>query len=68
MTVQVFYKSKDNSNNHVLFVEENFNINNIKKNVSNTEFSYIKEILKNNNLKKNILSLDLNSKKKNNLN
>jgi len=64
MTVQIFYKNNDNSSNQVLFVEENYNINTIKKNVSSADLSYIKEILKNNDLKKKILSLDLNSKKR----
>ena len=67
MSVQVIYKDKIDSKklaNYVLFVEENFNINNIKKNVSDTEIFYIKEILKKKNLKKNILSFDLNFKKK----
>ena len=64
MTVQIFFKNHDNSNNQVLFVEENYNINTIKKHVSSADFSYIKEILKNNDLKKKILSLDLNSKKR----
>ena len=64
MTVQILYKNNDNSNNQVLFVEENYNIDSVKKNVSSADFSYIKEILKNNDLKKKILSLDLNSKKR----
>ena len=64
MTVHILYKNNDNSNNQVLFVEENYNINTIKKHVSSADLSYIKEILKNNDLKKKILSLDLNSKKR----
>ena len=64
MTVQILFKNNDNSNNQVLFVEENFNTNSIKKHVSSADLSYIKEILKNNDLKKKILSLDLNSKKR----
>ena len=64
MTIQIFYKNNDNSNNQVLFVEESFNTNSIKKHVSSADLSYIKEILKNNDLKKKILSLDLNSKKR----
>ena len=64
MTAQIFYKNNDNSNNQVLFVEENYNISNIKKHVSSSELSYIKEILKNSDLKKKTLSLNLNSKKK----
>ena len=64
MIVQIFYKNNDNSNNQVLFVEENYNIKNIEKYVSAAELSYIKEILKNNDLKKKVLSLDLNSRKR----
>ena len=64
MTVQILYKINDDSKNQVLFVEEKYNTNTIKKHLSSTELSYIKEILKNNDLKKKILSLDLNSKKR----
>ncbi len=64
MTVQILHKNNDNSKNQVLFVEENYNTNSIKKNLSNAELYYIKEILKNSDLKKKILSLDLNSKKR----
>ena len=64
MTVQVFYKNSDNSNNLALFVEDNFNVSSLKKKVSNVELSYIQEILKNYNLTKNILTFDLNSKKR----
>ena len=64
MIVQILYKNNDNSNNQVLFVEENYDIGTIKKHVSSTDLSYIKEVLKNNDLKKKILSLDLNSKKR----
>ena len=64
MTVQILYKNNDNSKNQVLFVEENYNTNTIKKHLSSSELSYIKEILKNSDLKKKILSLDLNSKKR----
>ena len=68
MTVQILYKDKnkdnDNSKNQVLFVEENYNTNTIKKHLSSAEISYIKEILKNSDLKKKILNLDLNSKKR----
>ena len=64
MTVQILYKNKDNSNNEVFFLGENFNINDLKKHVSSSDLLYIKEILKNSNLKKKILSFDLNPKKK----
>ena len=63
MTVQVLYKNKDNSNNLVLFVDEGFNINGLKKHISNTEFSYISDLLKNGDLKKNLLFFEVNSKK-----
>jgi len=63
MTVQIFYKNKDNSNNLVLFVEEGFNVGVLKKYTSNTEFSYIQDLLKNNDLKKNLLFFEINSKK-----
>jgi leucyl aminopeptidase len=63
MTVQVFYKNKDNSNNLVLFVEEGFNIGGLKKHISNAEFSYISDLLKNSDLKKNLLFFEVNSKK-----
>ncbi len=63
MTVQVLYKNKHNSNNHVLFVEEGFNIGGLKKHISNTEFSYISDLLKNSDLKKNLLFFEVNSKK-----
>ena len=64
MTVQVFYKNKDNSNNLVLFVEEGFKISGLKKHISNTEFSYINDLLKTSDLKKNLLVFEVNSKKK----
>ncbi len=57
MTVQILYKNNDNSNNQVLFVEENYNINTIKKHVSSADLSYIKEILKNNDLKEKNIKL-----------
>ena len=41
--------------NLVLFVDENFNINGLKKNISKEEFSYISDLLKNSDLKKDML-------------
>ena len=66
MTVQINYKntsSKKVSSNLVLFVDEKFNINGIKKHISNSEFSYISDLLKNSNLKKDLLIFEINSKK-----
>ena len=67
MSIQINYKnsgSKKNLANLVLFVDENFNINGLKKHISKTEFSYINDLLKNNDLKKNLLFFEVNSKKK----
>jgi leucyl aminopeptidase len=67
MSIQINYKnisSKKPSTNLVLFVEDNFNINGLKKHISNAEFSYISDLLKNSNLKKNLLFFEVNSKKK----
>ena len=63
MTIQVLYKNKKNSNNHVLFVEERFDISGLKKHISKVEFSYINDLLKNSDLKKNLLFFEVNSKK-----
>jgi len=66
MSIQINYKNSGlnkPSNNLVLFVEENFNINGLKKYISNTEFSYINDLLKNSDLKKNLLFFKVNSKK-----
>jgi leucyl aminopeptidase len=66
MTVQINYKntiSKNSSSNLVLFVDEKFNINGIKKYISNSEFSYISDLLKNSDLKKDLLVFEINSKK-----
>ena len=51
------------SANLILFVDQNFNINAIKKIISNIEFSYISDLLKTKDLKKNLLSFEINSKK-----
>ena len=66
MTVQINYKntsSKKNSSNLVLFADEKFNINGLKKYISNSEFSYISDLLKNSDLKKDLLIFKINSKK-----
>ncbi len=54
---------KKPSTNLVLFVDENFNINTLKKYISNVEFSYINDLLKSSDLKKNLLFFEVNSKK-----
>jgi len=66
MTVQINYKnsaSKKASSNLVLFVDEKFNIDSLKKHISNDEFLYISDLLKTNDLKKDLLFFEINSKK-----
>ena len=66
MTIQINYKnngSKKISSNLVLFVNEKFDINSLKKYLSNDEFSYISDLLKNSDLKKELLCFEINSKK-----
>jgi len=67
MTVQINYKTNSSnkaSSNHVLFVDEKFNISALKKYISNSEFLYISDLLKNSDLKKDLLVFEINSKKR----
>ena len=67
MTIKINYQKGKISNfltNLVLFSDENFNLNPLKKYLSNSEFSYINELLKTNDLKKNLFVFEVNSKKK----
>ena len=66
MSIQINYKNKGlkgPSGNPVLFVDENFNIRNIKKFISKNEYSYLFDLLKTSDLKKNLLLFEINSKK-----
>jgi leucyl aminopeptidase len=66
MSIQINYKNselKKSFTNLVLFTDEKFNIDNLKKYISNIEFSYISDLLKNSDLKKNLLFFEINSKK-----
>ena len=54
----------ENSSNLVLFSNDKFNLNNLKKYLINSEFSYINDLLKTSDLKKNLLVFEINSKKK----
>ena len=66
MSIKINYKknvSTKSAINLVLFVDENFNISDLKKYISNSEFSYIADLLKDSNLKKDVLFFDVNSKK-----
>ena len=67
MSIKINYKntvSEKLSSNLVLFTNEKFNINNIKRYISSSEFSYIKDLLKTSDLKKDLLVFEVNSKKK----
>ncbi len=67
MSVKISYSIKSKSktvSNVVLFVNEKFNIGNIKNFISTSEFSYISDLLKSSDLKKNIFVFEVNSKKK----
>jgi leucyl aminopeptidase len=67
MSLKINYSTKESSKspaNLVLFADEKFNINGLKKHLSNLEFSYIKDLLKTSDLKKNLLVFEINSRKK----
>ena len=71
MSVKIYYSNKTpnkSSSNLVLFVDDKFNITNLKKHLSSAESSYINDLLKNNDLKKNMFLFEISSKKKNNVN
>ena len=68
MSIKINYSNKLSSKpspNHVLFVDQNFNISGLEKTISNTEFTYISDLLKISDLKKNLLFFKINSKKTN---
>jgi len=67
MTIQINYKNnrlKKLSTNLVLFVDERFNLSNLKKHLSSPELSYVSDLLKTCDLEKNLLTFQVNSKKK----
>ena len=67
MTIKINYSNKaisKSSANLVLFADEKFSINVLKKHLSNSEFTYINDLLKSIDLKKNIIVFEMNSKKK----
>jgi leucyl aminopeptidase len=66
MTIKINYKNIDLrkvSCNLILFVDEKFNINVLKKYISKNEFFYITDLLKTSDVKKDTLSFRINSKK-----
>ena len=67
MSIKINYLKKTNnikSVNSVLFVNDKFGTNNLKKFISRDEISYINDLLKNSDLKKNLFVYELSSKKK----
>ena len=67
MSVNISFKnniSKKTSSNLVLFTDEKFSIEPLKKFISNSEHSYISDLIKSNDLNKNLHIIDINSKKK----
>ena len=66
MTVNISYAKNPGkiSVNTVLFVDEKFNTNTLKKYISTTDLTYINDLLKTFDLKKKIFVFEINSKKK----
>jgi len=67
MSIKInYYKNliKKISSNLVLFANDKFDINFLKKNLLNSEFTYINDLLKPADLKKNLLIFEISSKKK----
>jgi len=67
MTVKITYSKKTSditANNVILFSDEKFKINNLKKYLNSTEQTYISELLKTSDIKKNLQIFNINSKKK----
>ena len=66
MNIKISYLKNKLSNsvpNLVLFSDDKFTLNGIKKNFSNSEFQYVKDLLKKIDLKKNLLIFEISSKK-----
>ena len=62
MSIKINFSNKNigkSSANNVLFADEKFNINGLKKYLSSSEFSYIKDLLKTSYLKKNLFVFEL---------
>ena len=67
MSIKINYSKKTggkSSSNLVLFSNDKFRIDGLKKHLSNSEFSYINDLLKTSDLKKNLFVFEVNSKKK----
>ena len=67
MPIKINYSEKKFSKspgNIVLFTDDKFNTNTLKKYLSDLEFSYVNDLLKSSDLKKNLFVFEVNSKKK----
>ncbi len=67
MSIKINFKnsvSNKTSSNLILFANEKFNINSLKKFITTSDFNYISDLLKTNDLSKNLLIFELTSKKK----
>ena len=67
MAIKINYLNKttaEHSANLILFSNEKFNTNSLKKFLTSNELVYINDLLKTSDLKKNFLVFELNSKKK----
>ena len=67
MSIQINYKNSSNkktNSNIILFVNEKFDLKNIKKQLSDKEYTFIADLIKTKDLNKKIIPFDLNSKKK----
>ena len=67
MTIKINYSKKlsgKTSGNLILFSDDKYSLNRLKKHLSNSEFSYISDLLKTSDLKKKLLVFEVHSKKK----
>ena len=67
MTIKIFYKNskfEKRLSDLIVFVDEKFSINFLKKHISDKEFSYISDLLKNRDIKKDLLFFEFTSKTK----
>ena len=67
MTIKINYINKainKLASNIVLFCDEKYSTNGIKKYISNAEFSYINDLIRTIDVKKNLFFFEVNSKKK----
>ena len=66
MSIKISFKKTIALNlikNYVLFCDENFSVNNLRKYLSISETSYISDLIKTSDLKKKLLVFKINSKK-----